>query len=523
MKKIVISIVLLLVAIIAMAYLYFSNLNADRNTSDISLHAATANSAFVFSFQNDKTVLDLLKSQELFKNMLGPDKYKQLSAIKTQLMSMPLINQATDQEYVYISFLADQKNAINFLVSTQINSQLNGGQILQAIQKSGIQTDTLQGIFKLSLPDSTLCYLGIKENLVLLSNAAAPIADLLKKPLAKQNNDFANYIRANSRFAKNSLAQLYINFNKVPVLLQAVIHQKLTGELQVFHQQNAFAALNYSYSNKNILFTGSTDIQANNYYQLFANTTPQKVTITNILPENTANYTVYGINNYQSWRKELQSWFLNKKEAQVLSRELQNISNKYHLNTDDIFPKYFDNQLITFQLSTAEKLGAINLKNGDKTAQLLLDLSEDYNENIKRFKEPDLLYAYFGQPFMNFKAPYYVILDNYLVFANQPATLQNFLSTYENNKLLIGTEAYINASNQLPDNSSICFYLDKKNALNLLKSNLRSEYYQYTTDEKGLKKYNSLTYQLSGDHGKFQTNILIHKQTPTLEKDSLAL
>jgi hypothetical protein len=522
-KKIIVSIVLLLVAIIAMTYLYFSNLNADRNTSDISLRAASSNAAFVFSFQNDQTVLDLLKSQELFKDILGQDKYKQFSSMKSALMSIPVINQAANQEHVYISFIADQKNAINFLISTQINNQLSGSQILQAIRKKGIQTESLQGLFKLNLPDSTICYLAIRENLVLLSNATAPIADVLAKPLDKKNDDFATYIQANSRFAKNSLAQLYINFNKIPSLLQAIINQKLTGELQVFRQQNAFAALNYSYSNKNILLTGSTDFNTKNYYQLFANTTPQKVTITNILPDNTANYTVYSIDHYQVWKKELQSWFTSNKEAQFLIKSIQNINNKYHLNPDDIFPKYFDNQLICFQLSTAEKLGAINLKNGDKTAQLLIDLSEDYIENIKRFKEPDLLYTYFGQPFRGFKQPYYVILDNYMVFANQPATLQNFLNAYENNKLLIGNEAYIGASNQLPDNSSICFYLDNKNALNLFKNNMRSNYYQYTTDEKGLKNYNSLTYQLSGDHGKFQTNILIHKQAPTLEKDSLAL
>lgn len=523
MKKIVISIVLLLVAIIAMAYLYFSNLNAARNTSDISLHAATSNSAFVFSFQNDKTALDLLKSQELFKDILGQQKYQQLSSIKAQLLGLPLVNQAADQEHIYISFIADQKNAINFLICTQINSNQNGSQILQAIRKKGIQIDSLRGVFKLSLPDSSLCYLGIRENLVLLSNAASPIADLLAKPFDKKNNDFANYIQANSRFAKNSLAQLYINFNKTPLLLNAIVNQKLTGELNVFRQQNAFAALNYSYSNKNILLTGNTDLNTDNYYQLFANTTPQKVTITNILPENTANYTVYGIDHYQNWRKELKSWFQSKKEAQIHTKKIQDINNKYHLNPDDIFPKYFDNQFITFQLSTAEKIGAINLKNGDKTAQLLLDLSEDYNENIKRFKEPDLLYIYFGQPFIGFKQPYYIILDNYLIFANLPATLQSFLNNYQNNKLLIGKNTYISASNQLPDNSSICFYLDHKNALGLFKSNMRSDYYQYTADEKGLKNYNSLTYQLSGDHGKFQTNILIHKQALTLEKDSLAL
>src|SRR5690606_29106601 len=123
----------------------------------------------------------------------------------------------------------------------------------------------------------------------------------------------------------------------------------------------------------------------------------------------------------------------------------------------ETFPRYFKDQLITFQLNTSEKIGALNLSNGDKLTQLLLDLSDSYDEQIKVLKEPDLLYAYFGQPFEGFKKPFYVILDNYMIFANNASTISSFLNSYANNKLLINKPNYISANNQLPGNSNIVF------------------------------------------------------------------
>jgi len=179
--------------------------------------------------------------------------------------------------------------------------------------------------------------------------------------------------------------------------------------------------------------------------------------------------------------------------------------------------------MVTFQLSGAEKIGAINLSNGDKLTQLLIDLSSDYNEEIKSLNEAGILYAYFGLPFENFKKPFYTIIDNYMIFTNNAATLQAFLNNYKNNKLLINTPDYINASNQLPGNANISFYIDHANAAGLLQRNIYLPYYKQLQSNEGLKKYNSFTYQLSGDGGKFQTNLLIDKLPDVLQKDSLAL
>lgn len=524
MKKIAIVTGLLLMAIVAMAYLYFSKLNADQQTSDVGLHAATASSGLIFTFQNEKGITDILKDQPIFSEILGKEKYQQLSAIKKNLLNLPVVSHETENQYLYLAFVPGSRQETDFMCFTQILGTSQTSLLLQSIRGGGTQVETLNQINKLTMPDSTVCYLAIKGHLAIVSNSQQQITLFLTKKQSAKTDPFAEFIRTGDKLNKNSLAQLHINYNTLPLLLKNIISSKLNGTLSVLHDQHAFASLAYNYSKDKVLLTGTTMISnASSYHSLFADLQTQKTSIQNILPANTASYTIFAIDNYIPWRKKLSNWMKTNKEDKKAGQLIEGISNKYHLNLEDIFPRYFKNQMVTFQLSNGEKLGAINLSNGDKLTQLLIDLSTNHNEDIKSLNEADLLYTYFGPPFQDFKKPFYTILDNYMVFANNAATLQGFLTSYSNNSLLINTPNYISASNQLSGNANISFYIDRTNAAGLLQKNIYLPYHKHLQSDKGLKKYSSFTCQLSGDGGKFQTNILIDKLPDVLQKDSLAL
>lgn len=512
MKKILVSIIVLLTAIVTMAYLYFSKLNTQHASSDLSLYAAVNQSGFVFSFENDKSILDIFKGQDNFEEIIGEDKAKQMQSLKTFLLSAPGISQLIHKQTVYLSFLAGTGKEINYLLSTQSGTEVSKRQLFQSMKSRNILLDSTSNPTKITLPDSSIFYVGIKDHLILLSNTPQPVKEILSKTFDKKNDNFVAYIRSGSKFSKNSLAQLYIDFNRIPTILKAVVPGKLSGEAAVLDHQDAFALFSYNFSKEKVLFTGTTHVNdPHSYYQLFSDTPPQKITITTILPEQTANYNIYAVDSYASWRKKLEQWFVYHKEDKKREKLIEDINQKYHLNLEALFPKYFKNQFVSFQLGSAEKLAAINLTNGDKVNQLLLDLSDNHSDEIKQFKEADLLYAYFGMPFKSYKKPYYVIIDNYLVFANSAAPLQTFLNDYRNNKLLVNTPTYINVNNQLPNNSNLNFYVDHRNSTGLLTKNIYLPYLKHLQSEKGLKEYEAFVYQLSGDNGTFQSNLLLSK------------
>jgi hypothetical protein len=520
MKRILILITTLLIAIITMAYLYFSGLSTGKKNRDVALYAASSSSSVVFAFQNDKSILDILSSQNSFEEIISEEKVAQLKSLNHFLVENPVIARFLEKQNIYIGLIPNNEKAIDFLYCTQINPNWDSSQLVAALRSTKIKTATVKGLTQLTLSDGSIFYLNLKHNVLLLSSNRE-VAKNEWRSKTDKNNKFAEHILSTTKLTKNSLSEIYINYNNLPDLLKAILPGKLNGELAILNRQDVFSTLTYNYSTNNILFNGTTEIaDPKDYYQLFTGAGGLKVTISNVLPQNTANYTNYTINNYQTWRESLKAWFVKRKESTKTAMVINRVMEKYHLDLEQTFPKYFKNQLVTFQLSTGDKLGAIDLSNGDKLRQLLLDLSIDYTDEIKTFKESDILYTYFGEPFRKFKNPYYIIIDNYMVFANSASSLQSFLFSYRKNSLLVNNTNYVNSIDQLPGTSSITIYLDLKNSKEIIRKTLYLPFYRHFVADKKLGNYSSFICQLSGEKGKLQTNVLLSRKTTAGTADS---
>jgi len=520
MKKIYLTLLVLIIAMMAMAYLYFSRLTAQNMTDNGSLNAAVFNSGLVFCMQDDKNVLELLKGQNYFQRVIGTENARQLALLKSEIIANPAINRLIVGNAIYISFSAGSNQSNNYLISTQLNTAEGKINLLNTLKANKIQTEGTATEFKLTLQDSTIYYGGIKNDLVVISNNKQHAVQALNAHLDKNTEEFAAYMKSGDKYSKNSLANLYINFRILPDLLKAFSPDKLPGHIEILKKNNSFAALNYNFSKERLFFNGNSRINdRTNYLSLFISLKPQKIIIDNILPANTANFTVFIISDYNAWRKNLATWFSSTKQDNKVKRIINSTNQKYHLDIDEIIPKYFKSQLITFQLKSGEKLGAIQLSNGDKLDQLLLDISENYNEDIKLLKEPDLLYAYFGEPVSKFNKPYYTIIDNYMVFANSAGAIQSFLNSYRKNELLINTSDYANLYNQISKDASVMFYGNRKNVIDLARNTMYNADYRYLSSEDGLAPFSALIYQLSGDGANFQTTLVIDAKS-TLKTDS---
>lgn len=508
MNKIIITIGILLIGMITMVYLYFSNLNKNTSANELSLNAVSANAGLVFSFEHDKSFYEILSGQDLFQHLLGKTKSAQLSAIKAQLIAKPELADFLDGQKIYIGFLPGINNQIDYLICSQLKKDLNLQQFLASYLPKNIKATLQKNMAKLAFSDSAIVYLGIKEKLVVVANASEQVEKMMNAEQPKASN-FTAYIKANTAFTKNSLANLYLNFDALPPLLKNIVNGSINGGLSIFNQRNTYATLNYNFSKEKLLFNGNTTLgDENSYYKLFDNLPDQKIMINNLLPKRTANYTIYSVSDYKNWLSRLSKWLSEQKGNERISKNEESISKKYGLDLKQIFPNYFKNQFITFQLASGEKFGGIALSNGEKVGQLLLDISAEYAPDIKIFREPGIPYAYFGDPFKKFEKPYYTIIDNYLVMANNASSIQVFLNSYRDNSLLINEVDYQHVNDQLSA-ATISFYVNNKNSNTIFGRNLKAPYFKQYQSSKGLGKFEVFSYQLTGDKGKFLSNILL--------------
>ncbi len=501
-----------------MAYLYFSNLDKGSSGTDNSLNLVSASTGMVFTFENDKSFYDILGGQSILDELLGEQKSKLLQAIRQNLVQDPKISNLITGEKVYVGFLPGVKNTIDFVIATQ--TKIPEFNLNKINELKNLQVKADSGFHQLTFPDSTSCFVGVNRKSILISNSLETLKKLVGGD-GKQNS-FANYIKENNRFNKNTLANIYIDYNKIPSLLKNILNSNLTGELSILNEQNSYAALSYNFGSDKLLLNGYTALHdLKSYYQLFVKQPQQKITIDQLLPDNTANYMIFAINDYERWYKELTTWHQEKNKDKQIEKQFAALNQKYRIDIKETFPKYFQQQFALFQLNTGEKLGIIKLKNGDKLAQLLLDLSTEYSAEIRIFNDAGLLYDFFGEPFKKFDRPFYTIIDNHLVVANNASSLQVFLSRYKNNDLLNNTSDYLYFKDQMSNSATICIYVNQKNSNTIFGRNLKSPYYKQFKSKNGFKDYSAFAYQLSADNGKFMSNILLLKNQKPIILDSL--
>jgi len=519
MRKILVLVIALITGVGFLTYLYFSKLNNENNAKDLALQSATNNAAIIFAFQNDKSFYQIIEGQTLLQQVLGKEKMRLLNSLKTNIINDNVLNNYFADQQVYLSILPDNNKQINFLVTIQIQEGKNFTQFYNFLRNKRSVSKVVDEVYSIKFNDSTSFFAGVQNQVLTISTSKKLIEDAAVR---LEENPFTDYIKQTNLLNKNVLAHLYINYNQAPMLLKNILAGNINGELSFFNYQNSFAALNYNFSKEKILFNGNTELKASdNYLKLFENIPPQNISITNLLPDNTANYSLYAYDDYKKWFKNLNSLQLAKNEIKKATDVISGVKNEYRVDLNAVFEPYVKNQFIAFQLSTTEKLGAIALTNGEKVKQLLLDVSGDYNDEIKIFKSSDILYTFFGEPFKKFRRPYYTIIDNYLVFANNASTVQSFLNNYKNNKLLIEVVSYQDAMNQLSATSNIGYYINSKNSADIFRNNVLQPYYKHLRADSGLKSFDTFYYQMSADKNKFITNMLLNKYLKTEIPDSL--
>lgn len=520
MRKIIVLLIALVTGIAIMVYLYFSKLNNENNAKDLALQSATNNAALIFSFQNDKGFYQIIEGQDLIQKVIGADKVNLLKLLKESIVNDNILNAFIKDQQIYLSVLPDENKEVNFLVTFQLQQDKIPTNFLEQLKAKNTITPVQTDLYSLKLNDSLTFYVGIKNKVITASTSLKLVKDA---GIRLAENPFTDYIKESNQLNKNVLANVYINFNQASLLLKNIIAGNINGELSIFNKQNSFASLNYNFSKEKILFSGVTELKGSeNYLKLFEDITPQSSYITNILSNRTANYTLYAFNDYKTWLAKLIIWQGQMKETQKIEKLVKSVKDEYRIELNSIFPVYSKNQFITFQLNTSEKLGAIALSDGEKVKQLLLDVSADYNDEIKLFKTADILYAYFGEPFKKFAKPYYTIIDNNLVFANNASTVQSFLNDYRNNKLLTQLPEYLDAMNQLSTTSNISYYINTKNSVDIFRNNILLPYYKHFRADSGLKSFDNFYYQMSSDKNKFITNMLLNKYLQAKIPDSLS-
>lgn len=518
MKKIIIIISVLILGIVAVTWLYFKNLSATEHSNESVFKVIPNDAAIVFEYKNEDSFYDIFNDFSLFGDLLGRNNLEHLNALKQVFVDDANISPSFKKSNLFFSLHQNQRNNAEILIVAPFSKEAGSDpeEIIASLKTKFrliSDADANQPLYQLSFNNKSTFYFIIYQSLMIGSFEKTLVNHSKELILSgKENNSFK--IDFKSPRNKNSIANLYLNISKIPDLLNNFSDRKNPSETFALKYVDAFASLNINYQSSAFMFSGVTKVneKANNYFNLFLNQESGNNTLKNILPFDAATYSFFYVSDYKKFKQGLNKLFVFRKESEKLKKQLDNITQRHSINIDKELMPVMGNEFGVMHLASGDKIGVVKTTNTIRLSFLLSTISSEAVENIRRFDDSYLLYSYLGDPFKSFQRPYYIIIENHLIVANNTIALRNFQKNYTNQNLLSRSDKNINFQQYLSNQGNIFYFIHNSNAKAIVKSFLSGKAHEnFKSDDFDWKNIYGLSIQFSADKDKFFTNLYLSK------------
>jgi len=518
MKKQIIITVILLAATAIVTVLYFKNLNPPGTRNSLVMEAIPGNASIIFEFNNDKSFYEIFNGNQLFPAVVGKQKLDELDTLQQKLLLNPVLEKYFTGQNIYISFHPSNKNDVDLLLSissstgydlslpNQLTKQLNSDLTVTPLYNSGKQ---IYNIYIKQLKKSF--YIFINEDNILQGSFSKQLIDQCTN--YKIQKDKQSFVLLSEQQNTNSLANLYVNYQQLSILFNQLFKNKNTDIFRSFRLMPGLASLTLNYRTDALMFNGSTTIDHHKppgYFNLFCYQEPVSNHLKDILPSTTAYCTSFSISDpikFESNLAQSQTVSGLKKERETLFNQ---IKTETGINLQPAFRQLLGNEFAVVTTKYIEKFAIISVIDGSKLSLLLSGISKATSGNAGIFNYDQLPLFLLGDAFSNFKRPYFLIVDNYLVLANSPGELASYYDIYINRKFLTKNDNYNEFDNLLTEQSNVSFVFNFKNSMPILKRDMYPDIYDnIQKNEPGWKNFYALSCQLTAADKNFYTNLCI--------------
>jgi len=514
MNKIIGITTALIIVVLSLAYLYFSNLNNKSRSNDRILSEIPADASIIFQYPNDKSLYDIFKDYTLFDTIIGTQYKSELSWLKKIQSDYQKLASLTEGQRVFLSFHPSKTDSVSFLWSLVVKDKLNIEKLQLLLKekpeiKIAAKNKSEHSILELISPIlKRPFYVCIDKGIMRASFSVDLIQKTLDLDSKKISIEFIKAINAGLKKDDNALANLFINYEK-PGILKPYFRRALSQNLEFFESFRGYSSLELNFKSDVMMFNGTTRTshEMSSYINIFLNQKPVQNTIKRVMPYNTSSSITYGISDYPGFKNDLNELFSSRKELDTLNKQLELVLSETGINAKRDMTPLWNNEFSTLHLSTFENLGIIKVKDGTKLQFLLAPLSSNYSESIRKMNYSNLFYSFFGDPLKKYSKPFFTIIDNLLILSNSAVSINRFLNDYNYERLIYRSDAYTQFDQLVADQSNISFTIYLSNARSLLNSSLRKGYSSnFSSSRYGFKDLYAISYQLSSNKDYFFTN-----------------
>lgn len=485
-----------------------------------------ASASLIFEFNNDKSFYDVYDGNKLFAAVAGTHELDELGSLRHQLLLNPMIERYFAGQNIFISVHPLNKNDIGLLFTLPSTNGFDA-QVLEDIMK---QTDNGLVItpFRAGLKQGFTVYIkALKKRFYISIDDNNILSGSFSKQLVNEvlgdggQKGRPNFNPLSEKQNANSLANLYVNFSQLTPLFNQLFKNKNTPVFEGFRDLPVLGTLSINYRSDVLMFNGLAYLDPNKptgYVSLFSGQQPVINHLKDILPSTTAYSINFAVSAPAKFGAALSRLQVTEGQDNEKEKLFNTVKAETGLNLPKEFYKLLGKEFAVVTTRYLEEFVIISVNNGSKLKLLLSTISKMTNENKGVFNYDKLPFFLLGDALKNFRRPYFMVLDNYLILSNNAGELTSYYDSYVNRKFLSKNEKYNQFDYLLAERSNVAFLFNFKNSMEIIKRDMYPDVYEVLEKKRpGWGNFYGASCQFSSSNKSFYINLCLQLNSDTTE------
>ncbi|BAV94683.1 hypothetical protein [Ichthyobacterium seriolicida] len=489
---------------------------------DISLiDFVPTNSALILDSSDINNTYDKLKESKFFKRLDSVEHKKNiLSKYDYAISFLEEFQHYTKSKKSIMSIIDVGPLAYSYLFILKAQNIAYQDLVNYLKKKGKVSSIIYDGIkvLNLTLKDDSVFYFTIKDNVLFFTDEKIIVEDAIKNLNSPLNViDNPNFRKIYKTANPNSECNIYVNYKYVSRILKCIF-PKFDQELEHFAD---WTGLDLNIDDLKITMSGLT--RGSDSIPMFINilrdTDPAEIIIDKNFPSNTSHAWVLRIGKLNLFQKK----YSNYLELQGKHNYIKKAGDAYPFEPYEIFHKWFEGQIAGVYTNSKNKDSAgdmiafVSSSNNEKALEELSSITDkniiEYRgEKIYMFKYENILKHVFGNLYSSLKNPYFIYLDDSIVFSDNVYHIKNVIDNSLQKNSLGYSKQYMEFKNDLLKYSNMLFITKNINISNNVDYNLSKEY-KNIFREWSADRFNNFKYcfvQASAEDKNFFTNVVFN-------------
>ena len=436
------------------------------------------------------------------------------------------------KEKIFIAGVLTAGNQLNYLVSLESQGYAQE-QIIEYVNEVigskpiSSKEYEFQKIHTYSLNSKEFCFAQVK-NVVLFSTSSILIEEGIRELSA------VRHLPDNYGFKKlfktadiSSDGNFFVNLSNVGSFLN-LYGSKYKNFSKSMQNLGGWAELDLNAKDQSLMFNGFSFINDSvfSYLKSFEGELAHPLNVSSVLPENTGVLSYVSFGSFESYKKKYDQYLAQNQVLYKHQKNVLNINKKHSFSVEVDFYSWIGEEMALFTVNGDEK-------SYDKNTGLILKISDlsKAKEGIKEIhkssgvdspveyqtlKINDLGLTNFfqltlGDEFKDVKGTKYIIIEDYIIFANDEGALKHVINYYLRGKTLVKNIQFNKFYEQFSGESNLFYYFNIKQAVNYFNTILNeSSLESFNLNLDSLKKLHAFGVQVNSNKKLFYTNAFVN-------------